>query len=54
MCLALALAWLVTRAVHMAIHTGSNHVLRRFNAFVAGLLILGAMWVVIAAGALAG
>jgi hypothetical protein len=51
---ALALAWLVTRAIHMAIHTGSNNVIRRFNSFLAGLLILGAMWVEIVAEALAG
>ena len=43
---ALILAWVfvATRFVHFAIHTGSNHVPRRFMAFVAGIVTLIAMW----------
>ena len=42
-----ALAWLyvATRVVHTVIHTGSNNVMRRFQAFVAGILMLAGMWV---------
>ncbi len=41
------MSWLfvAARLAHAAIHTTSNHVGRRFNAFLAGVLILLAMWV---------
>lgn len=41
-----ALAWgyVMTRIAHTLIHTGGNNVLRRFQAFVAGLTLLMAMW----------
>ncbi len=51
---ALAYLWLATRVVHMAIHTGSNDVVKRFRAFTAGLATLAAMWLVVIAAALAG
>ncbi len=42
------MAWMfvATRLVHAYIHTTSNRVIRRFQAFVAGVLILAAMWIV--------
>lgn len=45
------LSWMfvVTRLVHAAIHTTSNHMQRRFLAFVAGAIILVIMWIVFAA-----
>lgn len=44
------LAWLFvsTRLVHAYIHTGTNYVPRRFYAFLAGAVILLAMWIVFA------
>jgi len=44
------LAWVfvVLRILHAGIHTGSNHVGRRFQAFAAGALVLLAMWIVFA------
>ena len=50
----LAYLWLASRAVHMAIHTGSNNVMRRFRAFVVGLVVLVLMWVVVVVGAFLG
>ena len=42
------LAWMfvASRLVHAYIHTTSNRVTRRFQAFVAGVLILVVMWIV--------
>jgi hypothetical protein len=44
------LAWVfvATRLVHAVIHTGSNHVPRRFAAYAAGLAVLLLMWVIFA------
>lgn len=44
------LAWLfvLTRFVHAYIHTTSNYVRHRFNAFLAGAIILLAMWIIFA------
>ena len=44
------MAWLfvVSRLVHAYIHTGSNYVPNRFNAFAVGSLILLAMWLIFA------
>ena len=41
------LAWVfvVLRILHAAVHTGSNRVGRRFQVFLAGALVLLAMWV---------
>lgn len=41
-----ALAWLFValRVAHAYIHTTSNDVPKRFNAFVAGMVVLAAMW----------
>lgn len=50
----LAYAWLVARVIHMAIHTRSNDMVKRFQAFVAGLIILATLWLVLVAGALVG
>jgi hypothetical protein len=42
------MSWMfvASRLVHAAIHTTSNKVSRRFMAFVVGVLILAAMWVI--------
>ncbi|WP_445500551.1 MAPEG family protein [Microvirga sp. G4-2] len=42
------LAWMfvASRLVHAYIHTTSNKVLRRFQAFVVGVLILAVMWII--------
>jgi hypothetical protein len=52
----LVLAWLfvVTRLVHAYIHTGSNYVRHRFNAFLIGAIILMAMWIIFAVDILLG
>jgi hypothetical protein len=44
------LAWavVVTRLVHAFIHTTGNNVVRRFYAFLAGVIILLAMWILLA------
>lgn len=45
-----ALSWIfvATRLAHAVIHTGSNDVRKRFAAFLAGVLVLLAMWVIVA------
>ena len=50
------MAWLfvLSRLVHAYIHTGSNYVPHRFNAFAVGSLILLAMWAIFAVRILAG
>jgi hypothetical protein len=50
------MAWLfvLTRIGHAYIHTGTNYVRHRFNAFVAGVLILLIMWVIFAVRILLG
>jgi hypothetical protein len=42
------MSWMfvASRLVHAAIHTTSNKVSHRFMAFVVGVLILAAMWVI--------
>ena len=42
------MSWMfvVSRLVHAAIHTTSNKISQRFMAFVVGVLILAAMWVI--------
>jgi hypothetical protein len=49
-------AWLfvLTRIVHAYIHTGTNYVRHRFNAFAAGVFILLIMWVIFAVRILLG
>lgn len=44
------MSWLFvgSRLWHAIIHTSSNHVGRRFRAFVVGTLILIAMWIIFA------
>jgi hypothetical protein len=44
------LAWLfvLSRLVHAYIHTGTNYVRHRFNAFATGVFILMAMWIIFA------
>jgi hypothetical protein len=42
--LVLASLFVVSRVVHAAIHIGPNRVRPRFYAFLAGLLMLAAMW----------
>ncbi len=44
------MAWLfvLSRFVHAFIHTGSNYVRHRFNAFALGAVILLAMWIIFA------
>lgn len=43
---AIVLAWgfVLSRIVHAVIHTGSNVILRRLRAFMAGVLLLIALW----------
>ncbi len=41
----LAWAFVLTRAVHFFIHTSSNHVPKRFMAFLFGIIVLIAMWI---------
>ncbi len=50
------MAWLfvLSRYAHAYIHITSNNVPRRFNAFAAGVLVLGLMWVIFAVRILAG
>jgi hypothetical protein len=44
------MSWMfvVSRLVHAAIHTTSNKLSLRFMAFVVGVLILAAMWIIFA------
>ena len=50
------MAWLfvLTRLLHVYIHTGSNVVRHRFNAFALGAVILLAMWIIFAVHILLG
>ena len=50
------LAWLfvLTRLLHAYIHTGSNYVPHRFNAFAVGVFVLALMWIIFAVRILAG
>ena len=43
----LAWAYVATRVAHAFVHLTSNHVPTRFRIFVAGVLVLLAMWVLI-------
>jgi hypothetical protein len=45
---ALAWAFVAFRLIHAYIHTGSNSVRHRFNAFAVSLFALLAMWIVLA------
>lgn len=49
--LALVLAWafVLTRALHMREHLGPNRVRRRFNLFLAGTMLMWALWLHLAA-----
>lgn len=51
-----AMSWLfvLTRLVHTYIHTTSNYVRYRFNAFAVGVLILLIMWIIFAIDILLG
>jgi len=42
-----ALAWVfvISRLVHAAIHVTSNHVVRRFSAYVIGYIAIIALWI---------
>ncbi len=46
----LVMAWIfvVMRLVHAYIHTSSNHVPTRFNAFAVGAIVLLLMWIIFA------
>ena len=44
----LSWAFVLTRLLHAYIHTGSNTVRHRFNAFAVGAMILLAMWIIFA------
>jgi hypothetical protein len=50
------MAWLfvVTRLVHAYIHTSTNYVPHRFNAFAAGVIVLLVMWIIFAVRIIAG
>ena len=45
--LVLAWAFVATRYVHAAIHISDNHVVRRFWAYTAGLVVLTLFWLAI-------
>ena len=40
--------FVLLRLVHAGVHTGSNNLLRRFQIFVAGAIVLMAMWIIFA------
>lgn len=44
----LSWAFVLSRILHAFIHTGSNFVRHRFNAFLLGAVILLAMWIIFA------
>ena len=50
------MAWLfvLSRLAHAYIHTGTNYVRHRFNAFLVGAVVLLAMWIIFAARILLG
>lgn len=50
------MAWIfvLTRFLHTYVHTGTNYVPHRFNAFALGAFILLAMWVIFAVRILLG
>jgi hypothetical protein len=50
----MAAIFVASRIAHAAIHTGSNHVPRRFYAFLIGAVVLMAMWIIFAVRVLAG
>jgi len=52
----MVMAWLfvLSRLVHAYIHTGTNYIPHRFNAFAVGVFTLLAMWVIFAVRLLAG
>lgn len=50
----LAWAFVLTRLAHALVHVTTNNVPRRFFAFLAGLIILVAMWVLFLGHALLG
>jgi hypothetical protein len=50
----MAWAFVLTRLLHAYIHTGSNFVRHRFNAFASGAVILLMMWLIFAARVLLG
>ena len=45
--LVFAWAFVVTRYIHAAIHVTDNHVIRRFWAYTAGLMVLTLFWLVL-------
>lgn len=51
-----AMAWLfvLSRLVHAYVHVTSNHVPKRFQAFLAGAVVLLLMWVLLALRVLTG
>ena len=48
------MAWIfvLSRLLHAYIHTTSNHVPTRFNIFAVGVLVLLAMWIILAVSVL--
>jgi hypothetical protein len=40
--------FVLARIIHTAIHTGSNYVPNRFYAYLAGVVVLLAMWIIFA------
>jgi hypothetical protein len=50
------LSWVfvLTRFVHAGIYLTTNYVPHRFGAFLAGVLVLGAMWIIFAARIMTG
>lgn len=48
----LAVAFVALRLGHAFIHVTNNHVIRRFQVYVAGFAMLAALWLYLAAGIL--
>jgi hypothetical protein len=50
------MAWLfvLSRLLHAYIHSGTNYVRHRFNAFAFGAIVLLAMWIIFAVRILLG
>lgn len=49
----LGVLFAVSRLVHRRIHVTTNHLIQRFRAFTAGMVVVTCMWLVLAATVLA-
>ena len=51
---AMSWAFVVSRLAHAYVHVTDNHVMRRFKAYLVGVLVLMAMWAIFAARVIGG